>query len=71
MLWISQVWLEGPHSIARAPSIKRALLADAIAEYDGTMDVFPDTPGFWTVHLRAIHKSGITMPFQHYTVETT
>jgi hypothetical protein len=60
-------WLEGPHSASRKPNITRAHRFDFCPDLYQDMVIDIPTPGYWTVHYRAIPDYGLPMHFHHIT----
>ena len=66
-----EMWLEGPWNSPRAPSIKRARLDTAVAQDANGWTIIAPSPGYYTVHLRAVLNSGWCTPYVHQTVQAT
>lgn len=63
--------LEGPHSPAITPSIKRAGRFLQTYEFVGWTALSIPTPGFYTAHFRWTSDRGGDMPPQHFTLDCT
>jgi hypothetical protein len=66
--WWVNIWLEGPHSPAVTPSIKRAHNELWISESITPASIPVLEAGYYTVHLRPVHRSGRPDIFQHLTI---
>lgn len=69
--WAVSAWREGPYPHPRTPSVKRAVMLDAILEYRGSLIAAIGDPGLYYIHVRLVHDSGATMPFSHLPVVIT
>jgi hypothetical protein len=65
--WAVDIWLQGPHSPAVKPQIKRSTRVNYSWEPTGYFDIEIPSTGTYDVHYRPIHYLGITMPFNHLT----
>ena len=68
LLWWVNAWLEGPHSGAVTPSIKRAANAIWTSEATPPAPLAVPEAGYYTVHFRPVHLSGRPSIFQHLTI---